>query len=243
MGLEGDPNNAYAEELRAAARGAVRGFEPGKVHLLAGHLFVGGATVGGGERTLTIGDLFAVAPQGLPIDPAVHRARTRPPPAGRHRGRRARPATPARCCSSTSASASRTRASRSSTVDPGRPAKVEDRRSTRRPPAARRGRHARRAARDEGRPRRLPAGDAPLRGPSAGPRRRRARDPPRSRSRCRLDYERGSRARASRASMQRLEPRELFARYYQRPPRRARRRAADEACSTSCSRRSTGAAA
>ncbi len=42
-------------------------------------------------------------------DAAVHRPRTRPPPAGHRRGRRARLATPARCCSSTSASANRTR--------------------------------------------------------------------------------------------------------------------------------------
>jgi DNA repair protein SbcD/Mre11 len=69
MGLEGDPNSLYAEELARLLDAMCQGFQPGKVHLLAGHLFVGGAKVGGGERTFTIGDLFAVAPQGLPTTP------------------------------------------------------------------------------------------------------------------------------------------------------------------------------
>jgi DNA repair protein SbcD/Mre11 len=69
MGLEGDPNAVYAEELVRLLSALCDGFAPGKIHLLAAHLFVGGATVGGGERTFTIGDLFAVTPQGLPTTP------------------------------------------------------------------------------------------------------------------------------------------------------------------------------
>ena len=69
MGLEGDPNAAYAEELARVLTALCDGFSLGKIHILAAHLFVGGATVGGGERTFTIGDLFAVTPQGLPTTP------------------------------------------------------------------------------------------------------------------------------------------------------------------------------
>lgn len=69
MGLEGDPSNAYADELAKLLTALCDGFEPGKIHVLAGHLFVSGAKVGGGERTLTIGEIFAVDPQGLPTTP------------------------------------------------------------------------------------------------------------------------------------------------------------------------------
>src|SRR3954453_21651315 len=97
MGLEEEPNKAYAEELPRLLGALCSAFRPGKIHLLAAHVFVGGARVGGGERELTVGDLFAIAPQGLPATPqhirlrpvprpagrpAVHRARPRPPPAG-----------------------------------------------------------------------------------------------------------------------------------------------------------------
>jgi exonuclease SbcD len=69
MGLEEDPNKAYAEELPRLLGALCTAFEPGKIHLLAAHVFVGGARVGGGERELTVGDLFAIAPQGLPTTP------------------------------------------------------------------------------------------------------------------------------------------------------------------------------
>lgn len=69
MGLEEDPNKAYAEQLPRLLTALCSTFDAGKVHLLAGHLFVGGSRVGGGERELTIGDLFAIAPQALPITP------------------------------------------------------------------------------------------------------------------------------------------------------------------------------
>jgi len=69
MGLEGDPSSAYADELTRLLRALCEGFEPGAVHILAGHLFVSGARVGGGERSLTIGEIFAVDPSGLPTAP------------------------------------------------------------------------------------------------------------------------------------------------------------------------------
>lgn len=69
MGLEEDPNKAYAEELPRLLTALTSRFDAGKVHLLVAHLFVGGARVGGGERELTVGDLFAIAPQALPATP------------------------------------------------------------------------------------------------------------------------------------------------------------------------------
>jgi exonuclease SbcD len=69
MGLEEDPNKAYAEELPRLLEALCSTYEPGKIHLLAAHVFVGGSRIGGGERELTVGDLFAIAPQALPKTP------------------------------------------------------------------------------------------------------------------------------------------------------------------------------
>lgn len=69
MGLEEDPNKAYAEELPRLLTALCSSFEAGKVHILAAHVFVGGSRIGGGERELTVGDLFAIAPQALPKTP------------------------------------------------------------------------------------------------------------------------------------------------------------------------------
>jgi exonuclease SbcD len=41
-------------------------FDHSKCNLLAGHLYISGAKPAGSERTLTIGDLYAVAPQAIP---------------------------------------------------------------------------------------------------------------------------------------------------------------------------------
>lgn len=69
MGLEEEPNKAYAEELPRLLTALCSSFEAGKIHLLAAHVFVGGSRIGGGERELTVGDLFAIAPQALPNTP------------------------------------------------------------------------------------------------------------------------------------------------------------------------------
>jgi exonuclease SbcD len=69
MGLEEDPNKAYAESVARLLGALCADFDQGKIHLLAAHVFVGGAKVGGGERELTIGELFAITPQALPHAP------------------------------------------------------------------------------------------------------------------------------------------------------------------------------
>lgn len=69
MDLEAAPQQAYAEQLPRILDALCAPFEPGKVHVLAGHLFVSGARVGGGERELTIGQLFAISAATLPTSP------------------------------------------------------------------------------------------------------------------------------------------------------------------------------
>jgi exonuclease SbcD len=85
MDLEAAPQQAYAEQLPRILEALCAAFEPGKVHLLAGHLFVSGARVGGGERELTIGQLFAVSAATLPTSPQYialgHVHRPQPVPA------------------------------------------------------------------------------------------------------------------------------------------------------------------
>lgn len=69
MGLEEAPNTAYAEELPRLLHALCAAFRPGTIHLLAAHVFVGGSLAGGGERPLTIGDLFAIPAPSLPVTP------------------------------------------------------------------------------------------------------------------------------------------------------------------------------
>lgn len=69
MGLQEAPNLAYGEHMRRLLDALCTKFDPGKVHLLAAHLFVGGSRIGGGERELTVGDLFAIPAQALPVTP------------------------------------------------------------------------------------------------------------------------------------------------------------------------------
>ena len=71
MGLEGEVYQSYAEGMSALLRGLCRELDPDACTVLASHLYVAGATVGkDGDRTergLTIGDLYAVPPQALPL--------------------------------------------------------------------------------------------------------------------------------------------------------------------------------
>jgi exonuclease SbcD len=69
MGLQPEPFQAYAERVPPLLQALCEPFEDGKIHLLAGHLFVSGAALGGGERELTIGQIFAVNAAALPISP------------------------------------------------------------------------------------------------------------------------------------------------------------------------------
>ena len=69
MGLQGEPYPGLrrADARACSARSAA--FDPDKVNVLAGHLFVSGAKLGGGERELTIGQIFAINAAALPTTP------------------------------------------------------------------------------------------------------------------------------------------------------------------------------
>lgn len=66
MGLAEAPNQAFADEMARLIGALTRGLDPRKCTIFAAHLFVGGAAIGGGERSLTIGETFAVTAQALP---------------------------------------------------------------------------------------------------------------------------------------------------------------------------------
>jgi exonuclease SbcD len=59
-------HQAYAEGMGDLLGAMAAGFRPGAVHVLVAHLFTDGALLGGGERELTIGMAYAVAPSRLP---------------------------------------------------------------------------------------------------------------------------------------------------------------------------------
>jgi DNA repair protein SbcD/Mre11 len=66
MGLAEQPFQTYATEVGRLLEALGGAFDPGKCNVLAAHLYVSGATPAGSERALTIGDLYAVAPQAIP---------------------------------------------------------------------------------------------------------------------------------------------------------------------------------
>lgn len=84
MDLQEEPQKAYAERLPSLLAKLCEPFDAAKVNVLAGHLFVSGARLGGGERELTIGQIFAVNAPALPKTPQyialghVHRAQEVP---------------------------------------------------------------------------------------------------------------------------------------------------------------------
>jgi len=71
MGLEGEVFQSYAQGMAGLLRGLCRDLDPEACTVLASHLYLSGATVGRvGDRTergLTIGELYAVPPQALPL--------------------------------------------------------------------------------------------------------------------------------------------------------------------------------
>jgi exonuclease SbcD len=69
MGLQEEPYQAYAEKLPRLIKALCEPLDHDAVTILAGHLFVSGARVGGGERELTIGHLFAISAAALPTTP------------------------------------------------------------------------------------------------------------------------------------------------------------------------------
>lgn len=84
MDIQGKPYDAYREGLPALLEKLCEPFDPEKVNVLAGHLFVSGARLGGGERELTVGQIFAIDAAKLPKTPQyialghVHRAQEVP---------------------------------------------------------------------------------------------------------------------------------------------------------------------
>jgi exonuclease SbcD len=66
MGLQPEPYQAYAQHIPRVIDALSRGLDPAAVTLLAGHLFISGSRLGGGERELTTGQIFAVSAATLP---------------------------------------------------------------------------------------------------------------------------------------------------------------------------------
>jgi exonuclease SbcD len=69
MGLAEQPFQTYATEVARLLGVLCAAFDPKKCNVLAAHVYVSGAKPAGSERHLTIGDLFAVAPQAIPATP------------------------------------------------------------------------------------------------------------------------------------------------------------------------------
>lgn len=84
MGLEEDPHKAYADQIPKLLGALCESFDAQSVNVLAGHLFVAGSRPGGGERELTMGEIFAITPAALPTTPQyialghVHRPQSPP---------------------------------------------------------------------------------------------------------------------------------------------------------------------
>jgi exonuclease SbcD len=84
MGLQEEPQKAYAEQIPRLLHELCAHFDQDKVNLLASHLFISGARPGGGERELTIGEIFAITAAALPTTPQyialghVHRPQEAP---------------------------------------------------------------------------------------------------------------------------------------------------------------------
>lgn len=66
MGLPGEADQAYAEEMAALIGALCEPLDPSVCTVFAGHVFISGSRPGEAQRGLTIGQLYAVAPQGLP---------------------------------------------------------------------------------------------------------------------------------------------------------------------------------
>jgi exonuclease SbcD len=66
MGLPGEAFQTYAEELAALIGALCAPLDPSVCTAFAGHAFVSGSRPGEAQRGLTIGQLYALAPQGLP---------------------------------------------------------------------------------------------------------------------------------------------------------------------------------
>lgn len=66
MAPDRDPYSEYNDGLGRLMAGLTVPLDPDACNVLMGHMHVDGARLGGGERSLTIGQLYAVAPQQIP---------------------------------------------------------------------------------------------------------------------------------------------------------------------------------
>ena len=66
MGLAEAPNQAYADEMARLIKALCGTLDARKCTMFAGHLFVSGSKLGGGERSLTVGQIYGVTPQAMP---------------------------------------------------------------------------------------------------------------------------------------------------------------------------------
>jgi exonuclease SbcD len=66
MGLAEAPNQAYADEMARLIKALCGTLDARKCTVFAGHLFVSGSKLGGGERSLTVGQIYGVTPQAMP---------------------------------------------------------------------------------------------------------------------------------------------------------------------------------
>lgn len=84
LGLAEETFQAYTTEMARILAALCHGFDPKKCNVLVGHFFISGAVTSGSERELSIGELYAVTPQAVPISPQyvalghVHRPQKAP---------------------------------------------------------------------------------------------------------------------------------------------------------------------
>ncbi|MDQ3671675.1 MAG: exonuclease SbcCD subunit D [Actinomycetota bacterium] len=69
LGLAEEPFQAYTTEMSRILAALCHAFDPAKCNVLVGHFYVSGAVPSGSERPLSIGELYAVTPQAVPVSP------------------------------------------------------------------------------------------------------------------------------------------------------------------------------
>jgi exonuclease SbcD len=69
LGLAEETYQAYTTGMAEILAVLCQGFDASKCNVLTGHFFVSGAVTSGSERPLSIGELYAVTPQAVPVSP------------------------------------------------------------------------------------------------------------------------------------------------------------------------------
>ena len=67
MAPEEQPFQNYADGMGRLLTALCKPLCPDRCHILAAHLFVSGSRIGGGERPLTIGEIYAITAQAIPM--------------------------------------------------------------------------------------------------------------------------------------------------------------------------------